>query len=238
MAHITASLCVLDAGDMLIRFWFGQLHIGRPSGIASYPYQASVTLCWGSRGDVPPEAPSWRHVWHIAWDWLPIRKYRSLRPTIKIPPTEGELLNAAITGHEAKWHEIEDQRGIDSVSWTGRDKKFIGFDGWPRDYLHHRATRRSLMHVYLNGAKERRNPSHMMYVQPANMVRAAERPEEWVNPDGTAKDFHIEFKYGRAEVPENLGRLLIATGHAKATNLVRATGGSLLGSLASTIRGH
>src|SRR6185503_12204682 len=151
------------------------------------------------------------HVWRIAWDWLPSRKYRSLRPTMLLPPTEGEVLQAAISNREPEWIEVEDRRGADSAAWTGRDKKFIGFDGWHREYVHHRATRRSLMHVYLNGAKERRNPNHVMFVQPANMVPKGEIPAEWTNLDGTPKDFQIEFKYGRAEVPENLGRLLIKT---------------------------
>lgn len=94
------------------------------------------------------------------------------------------------------------------------------------------------MHVYLNGAKERANPNHIMFVQPAALVSAAECPAEWRNPDGSAKDFHVTFKYGRATVEDSLGRILIKTGHARASNLVRATGGSLLGSLARTISGR
>lgn len=223
---------------MLIRFWFGQLHVGRTSGIAGYSFDASVTLCMGWRGDVPPEAPSWKRVWRFAWNWLPDRKHKSLRPTVLLAPTEGQMLQAAISGKEPSLAEVVDLRGVDSTLWTGRDRKFTGFGEWHRKLVSHRATRRSLMHVYLTGAKERASAKHVLFVQPAALVSGAECPEEWKNSDGTAKDYSVEFKYGRASVPDNLGRLLIKTGHARASNIVRVVNGSLLGSLASTIAGR
>jgi hypothetical protein len=226
---------------MLIRFWFGCLHFGRPRQTGFHSYDAAVTLCWGWRGDVPASELAWRRIWRLSWDWLPVRIYRSLRPTILLPPSAGELLEYAIVGLDAPWHEIEDKRGIDSALWTGRDKKFIGFGAWHREFVYHCATWRSLMHVYLTGAKERANPSHIMYVSPAhpdNHIPDAECPSEWKNEDGTSKNFTVKFVYGRASVDSNLGAWLVKSGHAKASNIVRAAGGSLLGTLARTIAGR
>ena len=50
---------------MLIRFGFGLLHIGRPSGVGSHRYHAAITLCLGYRGEVPPGELPWRRIWSI-----------------------------------------------------------------------------------------------------------------------------------------------------------------------------
>jgi hypothetical protein len=94
------------------------------------------------------------------------------------------------------------------------------------------------MFVYLNGKKERRNPSHYLVVAPAMFpVADLTPPSDWIERDGSSTNIKIEFQYGCAKVDETLGRWLIATGHAERGNM-RQTGKSLLGSLASTIAGR
>jgi len=232
---------------MLIRFWLGRLHIGRPSGITGAPYDMAVTLCWGWRGDVPLAAPQWRHLWRFSWDWLPIRFYQSIN-AVK-PPEHPALTKirqtvSVISGKDQVSPNSETLLpsefwgAIDSSRWTGRDRRFVGFGQWRHSFLHYRATWRSLMHVYLTGAKERANPKHIMYIAPATQVPRAECPSEWLNEDNTVRNFTVEFKFGRASVDERLGEWLVKSGHAKKSNIVRATTGSLVGSLARTIQGR
>jgi hypothetical protein len=92
--------------------------------------------------------------------------------------------------------------------------------------------------AYLNGEKERRNPSHFLVVAPAVIpVADVTPPSDWIERDGSPAQIKVEFNYGCAKVDDPLGRWLIATGHAERGNM-RQTGRSLLGSLASTIAGR
>lgn len=98
------------------------------------------------------------------------------------------------------------------------------------------------MHVYLSGAKERANPSHVLRVAPAaevgRVMAANDVPSDWKEHDGTPKGFEIKFVHGRASVDERLGEWLIAAGYAYRSRLIRNVTGSMLGALAKTIRGE
>lgn len=230
---------------MVFKFLFGQLHVGRPSGILDR-YDCAVTLCLRRRRNAAAGALQWRRIWRFAFDWLPIRKYRCLAPimTTHVPPTAAEFIAGKFAGHEI---DVIDTRGTDSSRWTGRDHAFAGFAGWRHSFTSIRSTWRSKVYVYLTGQKERANPRHPLYVTPGipglNGMTAAEVPEDWKQPsaDGTsmvAKMFEVVFVHGRAEVDERLGEWLIKTGHAQRSPLVRPAGKALLGGLASLIAGR
>jgi hypothetical protein len=206
----------VEAHAMLIHFGFGLIHIGRPSGIGNHRYHAAITLCLGYRGEVPPGELPWRRIWRVRWDWLPRAKHKIIVGTYAHVPT-----------------------AIDSSRWTGREKKFVGLKPWQSDFWSHRSTRRSKMYVYLTGQKERQNPHHVMYVAPASMVADVECPDDWKESDGIAhKQIPVVFINGRANVDERLGKLMIDTGMAQRSSLVRAQGKALLGSLANVIAGR
>src|SRR5215469_1397604 len=97
---------------MRLRFGFGLLHIGRPSGIG-LKRDASLTLCLGRRKEVPPGELGWHRIYRFSWNWLPDRRYLYLR-------SPGS--------------------GIDSTSWTGRKWKFLGFGKWRRELMVYRTT--------------------------------------------------------------------------------------------------
>lgn len=65
----------------------------------------------------------------------------------------------------------------------------------------------------------RGNPS--LFIQPANDPRAvaAGIASDWLDEQGNARSFMIEFQNGAAEVPDSIGRFLLATGQAKVTQL-------------------
>jgi hypothetical protein len=73
-----------------------------------------------------------------------------------------------------------------------------------------------------------------MYVAPANLIgphmSANDVPADWYE-DGRARTFKITFHFGKADVPEMLGELLIKNKMAARTKLITA-GTSLLGGLA------
>jgi hypothetical protein len=93
------------------------------------------------------------------------------------------------------------------------------------------------MYVFLNGAKEKANPSHYLHVAPGFLsVADITPPSDWFDRDGKPENLKVEFNFGKAKVDSPLGEWLIATGHAHRGNLTQ-TGKSLLGSLAATIAG-
>jgi hypothetical protein len=94
------------------------------------------------------------------------------------------------------------------------------------------------MFIYLNGTKERKNPSHFLTVAPAMLpVEGVTPPAHWTERDGSPTNLKVAFQHGCARVDDVLGQWLIATGHAERGNL-RQSGKSLLGSLANTIAGR
>ena len=96
------------------------------------------------------------------------------------------------------------------------------------------------MFIYINGAKERRNPSHFLTVAPALFpIEGVTPPSHWTERDGSPANLKVEFQFGCARVDDDaLGQWLIATGHASRGGNLMQTGKSLLGSLANTIAGR
>ena len=232
---------------MLIKFGFGQLHIGRPTGIDCAENDAALTLCLGWRGDVPPSEPQWRYVARAAWDWLPVRNYRAIGAVVQhlsLQETAHRNTVASISGRRPNSLNSEyllpaEYAGaIDSSRWTGRDRKFVGFGAWRRNLCVYRSTWRAKMFVYLTGAKERNNPKHVLRVAPGAMLATNEIPADWREEDGSPKKFEIEFIHGRASVDSRLGEFLVKREIAQKTNLIRRAGASTLGALAATIAGR
>lgn len=62
------------------------------------------------------------------------------------------------------------------------------------------------------------NP-HTVYLRPAAHVKGG-FPAEWLNPDGSKRMFRIEFKNGRADVPDNIGQFMIDTGLARSSPIL------------------
>jgi hypothetical protein len=62
---------------------------------------------------------------------------------------------------------------------------------------------------------------HTLYVAPAADPRAVRAgvSGDWYGTDGRPKMFEVNFGPSGADVPDDLGRYLIATGQAKSTSL-------------------
>lgn len=222
---------------MLIRFWFGAIHIGRPSHIGSEgDYDASITWCWGRRGyDVPPGELKWRYIRRFSWDWLPVAIFNTESTLLDPANRAYAKLIASISGGGPQKSEII------SSHWTGREK-FVGWSHWRSSLTVLRSTRRSKMYVYLAGQKERESSHHMVYVAPAAYpgVDRNDVPSDWligVGDKAEARTFEVKFNHGRAEVEQNLGEFMIKHGLCNRTRLVRPSAG-LLGGLARAISGR
>lgn len=64
-------------------------------------------------------------------------------------------------------------------------------------------------------------PSNTLYVAPA-ASESARGVSEWLRADGEPLTIPVEFKYGVAHVPGNLGRWLIDAGHAQNSPIILA----------------
>lgn len=221
---------------MLIRFWFGQVHFGRPSHIGVIgDYDAGVTFCLGRRGyDVPPGELPWRFVCRVVWNWFPNVVYRIEPRSLTRSEIAVNRMVAALSGKEPYSLSSEYARNNEEARWTER-VKVIGFGDWRHALTIYRSTRRSKVFVYLTGSKERANPSHILRVCPGATMSANDVPAEFMDGD-KPKPFEITFVHGRASVDEQLGKWMIEKGVAQKTNLIRRSG-STLGSLAAAIRG-
>lgn len=71
------------------------------------------------------------------------------------------------------------------------------------------------MKVYLHGIQEQHN--HRLFVQPG-----VEYPDvsDWHEADGRPRLIEINFSFGCADVPDNLGRYLIDKGLAQETMII------------------
>jgi hypothetical protein len=232
---------------VLIKFGFGQLYVGRPDPINGR-YDASMLLKLFHMPYAPERIPPWRIMAGVKWNWLPDRIYRKIGEVVpRINPVveDHRRLVGMISGkppvsaHAEHLLPSEYRNAADSARWTGRSRKFVGFGVWRWSHFY-RATWRSLMLVYLTSLKERKQSSFWFSVNPgrSGLMKAAEVPAEWKEPDGEFKEFKIEYKYGRAEVDEQLGEWLVKHGMAHKSSLIRTTGKSILGGLAQTIRGY
>lgn len=66
------------------------------------------------------------------------------------------------------------------------------------------------MFVYATGEKAVRQPSYIVSICPARHLEGqGEMPSEWVNDKNEPVEFNVEFKFGKAEVPENVGKYLV-----------------------------
>lgn len=77
------------------------------------------------------------------------------------------------------------------------------------------------MIVYAMGEKAAKQASFIMSVSPARHLEGqGEMPSEWVNEKNEPIDFNVEFEFGKAEVPDNLGKYLLKHGFAKMSRLI------------------
>lgn len=68
------------------------------------------------------------------------------------------------------------------------------------------------MKVYLKTGRR----DHLMFITPGTELDSS----DFLNPDGTARQFTVRFKEGRADVPSNIGQYLIDKGVAQKTPLI------------------
>ena len=233
---------------MRVPFWFGYIHIGRPTGIGAYRYDVSATLNLGWRGDVPHGEYDWHRIWRISWNWMPDRVYQHIgivEPYISPADEDAKRLRQIIsprvlTAEKSSPNLLPRKycNAIDSSRWTGRERKLVGFGAWRHEFWSYKSTRRSKMYVYLTGSKERASGSHTVFIAPAAVSKSENCPSDWFETDGrTPKQMSIVFSHGRASVDKVLGDWMIAHGVAQKTNIIKQSG-AMLGSLAGAIAGR
>lgn len=76
------------------------------------------------------------------------------------------------------------------------------------------------MKVYATGEKPSRQPSFLMSVAPAATARNEEVPSHWVDDKNNPVQFNVEFKFGVAEVADDIGHYLIANQLAQRSRLI------------------
>ncbi len=77
------------------------------------------------------------------------------------------------------------------------------------------------MRVYLHGSPDQPPPArHTLLVTPAAHLPGQEMPHEFVERDGSPRTFDILFEYGKAEVPDVLGKYLVENKLAEKTRLI------------------
>lgn len=79
------------------------------------------------------------------------------------------------------------------------------------------------MKVYLHSDRAEKTDTYPMHLAPAadSSFKQGEVPSDWLNADGGAKQISINFAYGVAEVPDELGKYMIARGLAQRSRLLR-----------------
>lgn len=83
------------------------------------------------------------------------------------------------------------------------------------------------MFIYLKGEKAATQSQHMLMVAPGALVKGEEIPKEWLDENGKPVTIPITFHFGRAEVDEQIARILVAHGivsKSKPSFLIRALG--------------
>jgi hypothetical protein len=73
--------------------------------------------------------------------------------------------------------------------------------------------------IFLRAEGAVRQASHTMFVAPAAQIEG-EVPAHWKDVDGEPITIPVEFKYGRAEVPDDLGKFMLKFGHAAKSPLI------------------
>jgi hypothetical protein len=81
------------------------------------------------------------------------------------------------------------------------------------------------MKVYLHSESAERSAKYHLFACPAGdneFVRLDDCPREWFMPDGeTRRNIPVAFEFGACEVPDSLGKYLIARGVAHKSRLAR-----------------
>ena len=80
------------------------------------------------------------------------------------------------------------------------------------------------MLIYNQGALTSLKPSFSIHVCPAADIVGEECPADWLDEQDKPLNIEVEFRYGRAEVPSNLGAYLIRAGLAAKTQLIIPSG--------------
>lgn len=76
------------------------------------------------------------------------------------------------------------------------------------------------MIVYRNGERDSQRSSFTLFICPAADMRKADCPSDWLDDKGAPRSFEVEFRFGRAEVPSNVGEYLLRRGLASKTRLI------------------
>ena len=78
------------------------------------------------------------------------------------------------------------------------------------------------MKVYVPTERERAT-SHAIYVTPGTDPETIKEgvPSEWLDQEGKAINFRIEFKQGVANVDDKIGAYMLKRGLARKTSLIR-----------------
>jgi hypothetical protein len=79
------------------------------------------------------------------------------------------------------------------------------------------------MRVYLHSDRAEKSKSYIVNLAPAADPGVALQgvPDDWKNPDGTAKQMQVDFVYGVAEVSDELGKYMVGRGIAHKSRLLR-----------------
>lgn len=79
------------------------------------------------------------------------------------------------------------------------------------------------MRIYLHSDRAEKSATYPMHLSPASDVGIVqgEVPSDWKNPDGSAKQITIDFVYGAADVPHELGKYMVERGLANKSRLLR-----------------
>jgi len=74
--------------------------------------------------------------------------------------------------------------------------------------------------VYINGERAARAARYIVSVSPGGHLKDTEMPCEWMTEANEPKTFPIEFVYGVAEIPDNLGKYMVKYGFAQRSRLI------------------
>lgn len=82
------------------------------------------------------------------------------------------------------------------------------------------------MRVFCAGERAAVAPVFVMFVAPAGDTEftKGDIPASWVDENKVPVQFTVEFKFGRAEVPDDIGKYMVARKLAKRTQLLLPNG--------------
>ena len=77
------------------------------------------------------------------------------------------------------------------------------------------------MHVFATGAKAVKQKSFIMSICPAKHLEGqGEMPSDWVDDKNAPLEFNVEFVFGKADVPDSIGKYLVKHQLAKKSRLI------------------